>query len=114
MKKFLVLLNAPTASFDEAMAQAGRAADKGMDEWQAWMSANAKAINQQVGGPVGKNMRVTAQGHSNVRNEVGGFLVIEAESLDDAVALMATNPHYKLIKDGYVDILEVMPMQGQA
>lgn len=113
MKKFLVLLNAPTASFDAAMAAAptGRAAGVGMKEWEVWMKKNMKSITYN-GGPVGKNARVSASGKTSARNEVGGFLVIEAESADAASKMFADNPHPKLIRDGYIDIMEVMPMPG--
>lgn len=99
----------PVASIEKMMKEMSPEKRKeGMEEWGKWMQAHKKSI-VDMGAPLGKNKRVTAAGASDVRNEVAGYSIVEAESQDEAAKLFSDNPHFKM--DGaYVDILEILPM----
>ena len=76
-------------------------------EWGAW-SKKVGMINP--GAPVGKNMRVSARGAKAFSNEVGGYSVIVAKSLAEAAKKVKGSPHFKMIKTGWIDVMEVLPM----
>ncbi|MBI2024190.1 hypothetical protein HYT00_02295 [Candidatus Giovannonibacteria bacterium] len=101
---------APISSFDEAMKGTPKDMEKGMEEWGKWMKKNEGAIADE-GAPLGKTKRISAKGISDIRNMVGGYSIIEAESLNEAAKLFENHPHF-MLKDGYVEVMEFVPMPG--
>lgn len=83
---------------------------QGMADWQRWMDAH-KADLADTGAPLGKNKRVTKDGISDVRNEVSGFTVVQAQSHEAAAQLMQDSPHFAL-PGGYIEVLEWVEMPG--
>ena len=63
-----------------------------------------------MGAPLGKTKRVTASDMKDAKNEVGGYSIIEAKSHDEAAKKMQSNPHFKMIPGGWIDVMEIMPM----
>ena len=110
MKKFLVLYMAPLASFEKAMKSSPEDSKKWMKEWQEWSETNKKAI-KDPGSPVGKAKKISAKGVEDLRNNVGGYSVVEAQSLDDATHLFGQHPHYNL-PEAWVELIEVVDMPG--
>src|SRR5258708_6929718 len=104
MKKFLALYLAPTASFEQAMQGTPEDMKEGMAVWNTWMSENKKAIVDD-GAPLGKTKKVTPEGASDFKNNIGGYMVVQAESFDDATKLFEDHPHY-LIEGGWIEIME--------
>lgn len=110
MKKFLVLYMAPPAEFQRMMeTTTPEQQKKGMQEWERWIQAHQSSL-VDPGMPVGKTKRVSAEGVEDVRNEVGGYSVIQARTHDEAAKLFAENhPHFS-IPDAYVEVMEVVEM----
>jgi hypothetical protein len=113
MKKFMVLYMAPSAAYEAAMAQASpEQQQKGMQAWMTWMQAN-KAALIEAGAPLGKVKRVDANGASDVRNEIGGYSVVQAESADAAAKLFGKDhPHLSMMPGSWIEIMEIMPIEG--
>jgi hypothetical protein len=113
MKKFFVLYVAPIAAMDKMMQESTPEQRKaGMDEWMQWWMQWAKAKGEAIvdmGAPLGKNKRVTAEGISDVRNEVGGYSIVQAASHDEAAAMFSDSPHFQ-IPGAYVEIMEIGQM----
>ena len=111
MKKFFVLYMASAADFQKIMASMGKMTPEqqkeSMKEWGEW--GKDKGV-VDMGAPLGKTKRVTAQDVKDAKNEVGGYSIIEAESYDDAAKKMQSNPHFKMIPGGWIDVMEIMPM----
>ena len=64
-----------------------------MDAWMKWMNAN-KASFVDGGAPLGKTKRVDAKGVSDIRNDVGGYSIVQAASADAAAKLFGKDqPH---------------------
>ncbi|HWZ91569.1 MAG TPA: hypothetical protein VNW92_22055, partial [Polyangiaceae bacterium] len=61
MKKFLVLYKAPTSSFEQMMKASPEQQKAGMDAWMTW-SKKASSSIVDMGGPLGKSLRVTKTG----------------------------------------------------
>lgn len=111
MSKFFVLYLAPVASIDKMMASATPEQMKaGMDAWMGWFKSNQQSM-VDMGAPLGKTKRVTADGVSSARNEVTGYTVVWAESQDAAAALFKNHPHLQ-VPGAYIDVVAVMPIPG--
>ena len=103
------MYGAPVGAMDEMMKNSSQEErDKSMEEWTKWMQAKGSAI-VEMGAPVGKNKRVTSGGIEDVRNEVGGYTIVEAGTHEEAAQLFTDNPGL-LMPGGYVDVLAIVEM----
>ncbi len=110
MKKFLVLYKAPTSSFQQMMKATPEQQKAGMDAWMAW-SKKAVASIIDMGGPLGKSLRVTTGGASPITNDLGGYSILQAESKEALGETMKGHPHF-MMPEGFIEIIEVMPVPG--
>jgi hypothetical protein len=109
MKKFLVMYMAPVAEMEKMMRESTPEQQRaGMEEWKKWMESKKESF-ADIGGPLGKNKRVSADGMSEVRNEMGGYSIVQAESHEEAAALFADGPHFD-IPGAYVEVMEIARM----
>jgi hypothetical protein len=110
MKKFLALYMAPVGSMDEMMKDTTpEMKEKQNMAWKTWMEAKKAGI-ADMGAPVGKNMRAKASGIEAVRNEVGGYSIVQAETQEEAAKMFMDNPMLMGMPAAYVEVLEIMPM----
>jgi hypothetical protein len=110
MKKFLVLYKAPIASFDQMMQATPEQQKAGMAAWMAWSQKAAGTI-VDMGAPLGKAMRVNPAGASAIRNDLGGYSVLQAESKEALAESLKGHPHF-MTPDGFIEIVEIMPLPG--
>jgi hypothetical protein len=82
---------------------------RGMAAWTKWMEDHAEAV-VEGGGPLGKTKRVDKAGVSDVRNEVGGYVVVRAEDQDAAARMFLNHPHFSVFPGDRVEVMEVMPI----
>jgi hypothetical protein len=82
---------------------------KGMDAWMKWGEAHHGVIAQN-GGPLGKTKRISAQGISDVRNNLAGYTIVQAESHEAAAKLFLDHPHFTVFPGDSVEIMEVLPI----
>lgn len=109
MKKFLALYMAPLEAIDEMMKNAKpEDMQKSMDEWMRWTKRYPGAF-VDMGAPAGKNKRVTEDGVADVRNEVCGYSVVQANSHEAAAKIFAECPHLE-IPGGYVEVVACLDM----
>lgn len=93
MKKFLAVYLAPVGMFDDMMKNATpEEQQKGMENWMAWGKKHKESL-VDFGAPAGKNLRVTKDGVTDVRNEIGGYTIVSVQSHEEAAALFADSPH---------------------
>jgi len=108
MKKFLVLYMAPSEEMAKLMQESSpEAMKKSMDEWKEWAKSHREIVD--LGGPVGKNLRVKRDAVSKIGNDVGGYSLVEAESQEAAAEVIKGSPHFGL-PGFYVDVMEVVEM----
>lgn len=98
--------NALSPAERHAREEAGRAA------WREWMAANASCI-VDVGGPLGKTRRISAQGVAEASNSLTGYVVIEADSHEAAARLFAAHPHFSIFPGEAVEVMPVLPIPDQ-
>jgi hypothetical protein len=119
MKKFLAVYTGTPASveksgwneLDEGKRKEREAA--GMKAWGAWMVANA-AVIVDSGGPLGKTKVTSAQGVSDTRNYLAGYVILNAQSHEAAAKLFEKHPHFTIFPGDSVEIMECLPIPGQA
>jgi hypothetical protein len=110
MKKFLVLYRAPQASFEQMMQATPAQQKAGMDAWMAWAKKTGGSL-LDMGGPLGKNLRVTPEGASQASNDLGGYSLLQAESKEALAASLKGHPHF-MTPGGFIDVVEIMPIPG--
>lgn len=109
MKKFLAIYMMPIEAMDEMMkTSTPEERQTGMDEWKAWGKAR-EADLVTMGAALGKNKRVSASGIDDVRNEMGGYSIVRAESHEAAAEVLRDCPHLKM-PDCYIDLMECIEM----
>lgn len=109
MKKFLGIYMMPALAMDEARKTSTPEKHKEeMASWGKWMES-IKSSTVDGGAPTGKNMRVNVKGSTIIRNEVCGYIIVEAQSLEDAAKLFEGNPMLAM-PEAYVEVAECMSM----
>ncbi|MEQ8180030.1 MAG: YciI family protein [Amphiplicatus sp.] len=115
MKQFLaVYLGGPNGADKSgwnALDEAARNAriQKGMQAWHDWMERHAKRI-VVAGGPLGKTKKTSAAGVDDTKNEMTGYVVVEAASHDEAARLFENHPHFAIFPGESVEIMECLPI----
>lgn len=108
MTKFLALyLGSPNEQPAAAPSQETIAA--GMAAWGNWMTQHA-AVIVDAGGPLGKTKKASKAGVSDTRNNVAGYIVVEAQSHDEAVRLFENHPHFAIFPGDSVEVMECLPI----
>lgn len=110
MKKFLVLYRASQDAFAQVMKSTPEQQKAGMDAWTAWGKRAAAAI-VDMGAPLGKSLRVTQRSAEPVFTDLGGYSILQAESKEALAAVLKEHPHF-MMKDGFIDIIELMAIPG--
>ena len=112
MKKFLVLYRMDMAEMQKMMANtSAEERKKSMGEWEVWMKRNMASFADS-GGPVGKTKQAAASGATDIRNDIGGYSIVQAESHEAAAALFTDSPHLTM-PGATVEVMEIMSMPGR-
>ena len=112
MKKFLVLYRMDMGEMQKMMAStSAEDRKKSMGEWEVWMKKNMASFADH-GGPVGKTKQASAKGGvADIKNDIGGYSIVQAESHEAAATLFANSPHLTM-PGATVEVMEIMPMPG--
>ena len=94
----------------DAKTRAARDAE-GVDAWMKWGEQNAARI-VDVGAPLGKTKRVSAEGVKDLENTLTGYVIVEAESHEAAAKLFERHPHFTIFPGDSVEIMECLPLPG--
>jgi hypothetical protein len=82
---------------------------EGMQAWLQWGRDHAKAVVDE-GAPLGRTKRVTRDGIADVRNNLAGYAIVEAESQEAAAKLFLNHPHFTIFPGDGVEIMECLPI----
>src|ERR1700759_3261281 len=91
MSKYLLLYRSETSAADQMASSTPEQAQAGMDAWMAWAGKAGSAIGDPRA-PPGEAGSVGAAA-SDGGGHVGGFSIMEADSLDALKALLDGHPH---------------------
>jgi len=111
MEKFMLIFQggmSPHTSPELMQAQMGK--------WMAWIDKLNKNGNYVAGEPLlpggklikGKNKTITDGPYTEGKEVVGGFFLIKAENMDEAVKICDDYPDYE--QDGSIQVRQVMKM----
>jgi hypothetical protein len=113
MKKFLAIYLGSAEAMEKWRAmdeEEKKVKDKaGMEGWMKWATDNEKSI-VDMGSPIGKTKLVNKDGISDIKNEIGAYTVVEAESHEEAAKLFLNHPHFTLFPGGRIEVMECLPM----
>jgi hypothetical protein len=107
MSKYLVLYRAPSSAKERMAAMTPAQQKAGMDAWMAWSKKAGSGI-VDLGAPVGASVALGAKASPP---DVGGFSILQADSLDAARKLCDGHPHLET-PGGTIEILEHVSMNG--
>ena len=118
MKNFLAIYLGSVTSpgqaqwnkLDEATRQTRMAS--GMKAWGDWMATHHGAIVVE-GGPLGKTKRTSADGLSDTKNNMSGYVIVRAETLEAAARMFENHPHFAIFPGDSVEIMECLPIPGR-
>lgn len=82
-----------------------------IDAWQKWSVDNKESIVDS-GLPLGKTKRVDINGISDIKNEMGGYTIVQAETHEDAAKLFMDHPHFTVFPGERVEVMEILPMEA--
>src|ERR1051326_4164535 len=109
MKKFFVLYKAPTEEFQKLMQNTSpEDQQKGTKEWTDWMTAHSSDLIDG-GAPVGKTKEVKKTAIKDIKNEVGGYSIVQADTHEEAAKLFSDNPHFSIPR-ATIEVMEIVPM----
>jgi len=115
MKNYLAVFTGnPNAMAEwEKLSEAERNSRQaaGMKGWHDWAQKHQKDI-VQMGGPLSRTKLVDKSGIRDIRNNLGAFTVVQAESQQAAAEMFVGHPHFMLFPGEGVEVMEVMPIPG--
>ncbi len=79
----------------------------GVPKWVEWEQQNL-AYFPDRGGMVGKTLRVRKDGIAPATNDICGYLVVEAPTIEDAARLFENHPHFTIFPCDSVDIMPLV------
>ena len=110
MKKFLAIYlghNEPGGRPDDATIA------KGLAAWHKWMSDHVASVVTS-GGPLGKTKKVGPGGVNDTRNRMTGYVIVQAETHEDAARLFEGHPHFSIFPGESVEVMECLPIPGMS
>lgn len=105
MNKYLVIYRAPASS--RANVPSPEQQKAAMDDWMGWAKRTGSAL-AEMGAPLGASAHV---GGEAAADDMGGFSILAAESLDHAKKLLDNHPHSKT-PGGFIEVFEFVKMPG--
>lgn len=113
MKNYLAVFLGKPEAMDawKALPEAERKdlEKRGIEAWHKWVADN-KSVVTEMGSPLGKTKRVDKNGVSETRNELGAWVVVKAESQDEAAKLFLNHPHFTIFPGDRVEVMECLPI----
>jgi hypothetical protein len=112
MQKFLVLYMASPEAFRQMMSQSTPEQQRaGMEAWMTWMNKNQKQI-VDGGAPLGKAMRIDANGAKDTTNSLGGYSIVQAVSGAEAAQLFNKQHPHLHVPGAWIEVTEIKPIPG--
>jgi len=115
MKKFLAIYTGSPdsmSSWDTLTEQEKKSRTaEGIAAWHAWVDKH-KASIVEMGAPLGRTRKVSASGITDIRNNMTGYTVMQAESHEAAAKLFENHPHFTIFPGDGVEIMECLPIPG--
>ena len=79
----------------------------GLNAWEEWGKRNAAAI-VATDVMVGETKRVIKTGLADAKNQIAGFLIVEAADITAAAGLFQDHPHITVFPGDGIDVMPVV------
>jgi hypothetical protein len=118
MKTFLAIYVGTASAFEKAgwnkldPEERKKRDAAGFEAWMQWGVTHAAAIVDQ-GKPLGKTKRAAAEGITDIKNSMTGYVIVQAESHEAAAKMFERHPHLTVFPGDSVEIMECLPLPGQ-
>lgn len=114
MKKFLAIYRGEPGKGNEewnslSKDEMDKRIRQGMMAWGTWMQVHSASI-VVPGGPLGKTLQVSREGVSKTVNHDCGYVIIEAETHEEAAQMFINHPHFSIFPGENVEIMECLPI----
>jgi hypothetical protein len=109
--KFLVLYLSSIPAADQMAESTREQADAGTARWMSWAKRAGDHL-VDLGSPVGYATQVTKGASRNSDITVAGFSIMQADSKQKVVDLLADHPHYRS-PGATIEVLEFVPLPGK-
>ena len=106
MSRYLALLIGAAEPQDKANVPED-VSERFMQAWGTWHADHTDAIVES-GGPLGPNLRVSHDRTEAVGNRLVAWMIVEAESVDEAARMFTHHPHLSLMLGNAVDVMELL------
>jgi hypothetical protein len=108
MTKYLLLYRAPVSASDQMAGATPEQAQAGMDAWMGWAGRVGSALTD-MGAPCQYADTVGAT-YASSDGFIGGYSIVEADSVDAAKALLDGHPHLMMGEGAGIDVHELLEM----
>ena len=113
MKRYLAVFTGSPSAMGQWQALPDEERQKrqaeGVTAWKKWGTVNAASI-VDMGGPLSRTKLISKTGISDIRNNLAGFTVVQAESQEAAARLFVDHPHFTIFPGEGVEVMEVLPI----
>jgi hypothetical protein len=110
MTKYLLLYRAPVSAQEQMANATPEQAQAGMDAWMQWAGRAGSAITD-MGAPCSFAGTVGAT-YPASDGAIGGYSVLEADSLDALKGLLDGHPHLMMGEGASIEVLELLAVPG--
>ncbi|HEV2514198.1 MAG TPA: hypothetical protein VGV07_03025 [Devosia sp.] len=109
MAKFLAVYIGTASEAEKAQPLDPATEQQGMAAWGRWAADNSSSI-VDPGGPLGRTKAVDSNGMRDATNQLTGYVIVEADSIEAAAALFSKHPHFNVFPGDRVEIVECLGM----
>jgi hypothetical protein len=110
MKKFLVIYGSPISAREQMANATPEQAKAGMEAWMKWSQKAGKSI-VDLGVPLGNSGKVSGGKAIDIKSDVGGFSILQAESREALESVLADHPHFH-VPGATIEVHEFLPLPG--
>ena len=115
MKKFLAIYIGTATALEKSKwnlqtsEEQKKTQEAGIKAWMEWGKRNQSAILEN-GSPIGKTKLINREGVSDSKNNISGYVIVQAESHEAAAKLFLDHPHFTIFPGDSVEIMECLPL----
>lgn len=118
MKRFLAVYVGTASALEKSAwnrqneAKRRQIRESGARAWMDWGEKHKAAIVDQ-GTPLGRTKRANSQDIADSKNNMTGYVIVQAESHEAAARMFENHPHFTIFPGDSVEIMECLPLPTQ-